>query len=173
MFQVNDGYGRADIVVSHARRIQFEGKAVAGLVRLRTEYARADMGGWEERRFARIELATQAPNGLPQREDAMLQAAMHELGHVLGLRHDEEGRGVMSALDLRRPVTEPSLDEIRALTLVHGQQEGAPGPTRGDDLHALLRLRRSRVQQDASERRSAGPTTRRAHQDTRPLDACM
>ena len=174
MFHVTEATDRADVVVAHSRRIQFEGKDVAGLVRLRTEYARGPMGGWEERRLAQIELATHAPNGSPQQRDAMLQAAMHELGHVLGLRHDEHGRGVMGALDLRRPVTEPSLDEIRALTTVYGQHEGAWGPKRGDDLYALGSQRRPEVQQDAGERPSAAPTAKRAlRQDTRALDACM
>lgn len=174
MFEVDESTEWADVVVAYSRRIQFEGKDVAGLVRLRTEYARVTTGGWEERRLAQIELATHAPNGLPQREEAMLQAAMHELGHVLGLRHDGRGRGVMGALDLRRPITEPSMDEIRALATVYGQHDGASGPKRRDDPYALDIQRRSQVQLDASEKRTLGPTTRRTHkQDTRPLDACM
>jgi len=173
MFQVVESAAPADVVVSHSRRLRFEGKDVAGLVRVRTEYVRTAAGGWAERRLARIELATHAPNGLPQREEAMLQAAMHELGHVLGLRHDEHRRGVMGALDPSRPITTPSREEVLALTGLFPPSSDASVGSRPDDptYGAKVTADSSRLLRD---RRPDHAGSRRARrQDTRALDACM
>ena len=48
-------------------------------------------------------------------DDALLQSALHEFGHVLGLDDSHSHHDVMGPLDLRSPVTSPQLGEISAL----------------------------------------------------------
>ncbi len=67
---------------------------------------------------ADVALRTVQPNGTPMTAAQVRHAALHELGHVLGLADSNHGGEVMGPLDLSRPVARPAqaeVDELRRL----------------------------------------------------------
>jgi hypothetical protein len=71
---------------------------------------------------ATVQLIADCPNGRAMNSNQMRQAACHEFGHILGLDDSSQHGDVMGALDMRRPVTKPSPEEISALAAV--REEG-------------------------------------------------
>lgn len=63
---------------------------------------------------ALVRLADSA-SGRKFNSDALLQSALHEIGHVLGLDDSKGSNDVMGPLDLSRPITRPQPAEINAL----------------------------------------------------------
>lgn len=67
---------------------------------------------------AQIELSITAPDGTALNRDQMMQCALHEVGHILGLDDCRERGEVMSPLDMAKPVpqiTKADLDALRAI----------------------------------------------------------
>lgn len=64
---------------------------------------------------ADVSLRTTQPGGKDMTEAQVTQAALHELGHVLGLDDSKTSGDVMAPLDLTRPVDRPQPSEVRAL----------------------------------------------------------
>lgn len=62
-----------------------------------------------------IQLRTLAPNGRPMNDRQVRHAALHELGHLLGLADGGRAGEVMAPLNMRRPAANPSDREVDAL----------------------------------------------------------
>lgn len=80
------------------------------------------------RLHADMELRTVQPNGVPMTMPQVRHAALHELGHVLGLADSKRVGDAMGPLDLSRPVARPDqseVDELRCLRREALQIRGA------------------------------------------------
>lgn len=64
---------------------------------------------------AEIDLATNYPSGSPIDQRGQLHAALHELGHILGLDDSPRAGDVMGPIDPSRPICSPQPPEIAAL----------------------------------------------------------
>lgn len=91
--------------------LQQSGQAIAGW----TDWKREVWHGpsYRSRISAQVKMRTVLPCGKAMPKAAIRHTAMHELGHVLGLDHGEGG--VMGPLDIDRPCTQPSPQEIALL----------------------------------------------------------
>jgi predicted Zn-dependent protease len=64
---------------------------------------------------ADMSLRTLAPSGTQMNGSQVLQAVLHEFGHVLGLDDSDDASEVMAPLDLAHPVTHPAESEVETL----------------------------------------------------------
>jgi hypothetical protein len=103
----------AQVKITFAPELSVGGLAAGG-------YASWRRGG-SELLEAEVVLRTHI-NGTAMGREQMLQAALHEIGHVLGLSDSPSG-GVMGPLNLNRPVTHPSAAEVAALRAVREQAQ--------------------------------------------------
>lgn len=64
---------------------------------------------------AEITIATQYPNGRPVTLDSQRHAAMHEIGHLLGLEDSKKVGDVMGPNDPKSPALAPTNTEVEAI----------------------------------------------------------
>lgn len=64
---------------------------------------------------AEITIATQYPDGSPVGQESQRHAAMHEIGHLLGLDDSRRVGDVMGPNDPQRPALAPTMAEVQAL----------------------------------------------------------
>ncbi len=101
----------AEIVISFSRDLNVGGQEAGGY----TEWSRNVK--WQGSEYvgslkADMKLRTIRPDGKPMTREQARHAALHELGHVLGL-DDSVNRGeVMAPLNLRKPIATPSYKEV-------------------------------------------------------------
>lgn len=109
---------QAAITVRFEPHLTVGGRPVAGHCRWERGLQRrgGEFATWVR---ATIRLRTRMPWDAPIAEGALLQAALHEIGHVLGL--DDGGSGVMGPVNPLRPVLRPSPEEVAALRDLHDQ----------------------------------------------------
>ncbi len=105
----------ASVVVRSMDTMQLNGREVAGY----TDWKRWVHGSASGVK-AVITLRTRGLSKNCLSKGAALQAAMHELGHLLGL-DDGPQNGIMGLLDPANPVTKPSRSEVQLLTEIRNQ----------------------------------------------------
>ncbi|MEQ1933145.1 MAG: matrixin family metalloprotease, partial [Fimbriimonadaceae bacterium] len=86
-----------------------------GFTSWQRQILRFENGSYQAKLAASVQLRTITPQGKPMSLAQMRHAAMHELGHILGLDDSPDQGDVMGPLDLSRPVIEPKSDEIAEL----------------------------------------------------------
>jgi len=112
-----------------------DGQPIAGLADWRRDV-------WYEptcrsRVEALIRLRTTQEDGQPMPQDALLQTAVHELGHILGLADSDQG--VMAPLDPARRFQPPTPAEIEAVQSIFADARRIGAIA---DLVGVLKLRR-------------------------------
>jgi hypothetical protein len=110
-FDLNDSHPLIEITFS--RNLSESGNAVAGLTTWRRD-ANGEL-------HAHVQLRTSTPDGRPMPKEALRQAALHELGHSLGLEDNVQagkGAGVMGRLNVCHPILLPSKEEVLAVRQV-------------------------------------------------------
>lgn len=112
-----------------------DGRPVAGLADWRRDV-------WYEptcrsRIEALIRLRTTQEDGQPMPQDALLQTAVHELGHILGLADSDQG--VMAPLDPSRRFLPPAPAEVEAVRSIFADARRISAIA---DLAGVLKVRR-------------------------------
>lgn len=105
----------AQVTARMMNEIRLKGRSVAGFTTW-SRWSRPDDVGVR----ADVSLALQGAQGQGLSDEAMLHAALHEVGHVLGLDDGDPG-GVMGLLNPLRPVTVPSKQEVQVLRTIRAQ----------------------------------------------------
>lgn len=101
----------AEVKIFLLERLEMKGRALGGYAFWSRSIA--SLGATYE---ARLESTVYLAEGYRNQSfsaEARVQAALHELGHVLGL--DDGGNGVMAALDPANPISMPSRQEVQAI----------------------------------------------------------
>jgi hypothetical protein len=111
----------AEVAVSFSDTVQLRGKEVGGMVTWRRSVLSYSTDRADYELSAEVVLRLNDLRKKPLSDAAMTQATIHEFGHILGLADSPLKSGVMSRLDLARPVTTPSVDEIDALRELRGE----------------------------------------------------
>lgn len=106
---VEDG-SSADVLVSVRETLGEGGRSFAGL----TRWVRSVQGG-RGRLTGELALATKAQSGRRLTPQELLHAALHELGHLLGLADASDATSVMAPLGMATPCAEPSADDLQAV----------------------------------------------------------
>lgn len=104
----------AEVIVSFSRGLNIEGRQAGGF----TEWSRSVK--WQNGEYvgalkADLKLRTIRPDGKPMSREQARHAALHELGHILGLDDCNVRGEVMSPLNLSKPVGTPAFKEVAAL----------------------------------------------------------
>lgn len=113
---------QADVHITFSNYLTYVGKPAGGVA-----VWRRNVIAWNANRFtpqlrATIQLAlATGPRGEEIGVEQMTHAAMHELGHILGLRDNPRRGNIMGPLDLNKPVSSPSKDEVTALLEVRSE----------------------------------------------------
>lgn len=105
----------ADIQTEAVTKLMVGGRQVAGHISWRRTVGPGDSGLVVGKTTAQIRLGLTGPGGRKLNERQMLQAALHELGHFLGLNDTNDPGHVMAPVDLRRPVLVPHAEEVQTL----------------------------------------------------------
>lgn len=134
---------KADLTIRFDPQLSYRDRPVGGLADWRRIVEPSGGGEYGWSLNGTISLRTALPNGTPFRKEALLQSALHEFGHLLGLGDDLRGPGVMSAIKYRRPVGAPSLDEIESLIELRREasqirSEAAPWSETGTPWYNLM-----------------------------------
>ncbi|MCC7435555.1 MAG: matrixin family metalloprotease [Methanoregulaceae archaeon] len=104
----------AQITIGWANELRFRSLEAGGVARWQRA-VRRDGDGLRGEVSATIELRLRVPSGRRLNSDQLMQCALHEIGHILGL-DDSSARGeAMGPLDLRRPITRLSDGDLSAL----------------------------------------------------------
>jgi len=119
-FEVGDDPA-AEVAVSFSDSVQLKGKEVGGMVTWRRSVLSYSANRADYQLSAEVVLRLNDLRHKPLADAAMAQATIHEFGHILGLADSSLKAGVMSRLDLARPITAPSVDEINALQELRGE----------------------------------------------------
>lgn len=122
-----DDLDRAHVVISLAERLRDGPRSFAGLSRW-TRTVRRSPEETHGRLCVEVRLARLGPEGTELSEAERLHAALHELGHALGLGDTSDPRSVMSALGLGAPQTAPSEDDVRAVRGLHAAARRLASP---------------------------------------------
>ncbi|MEQ1821508.1 MAG: matrixin family metalloprotease [Fimbriimonadaceae bacterium] len=101
-----------DVMITFEAQLGSNGKHFGGFTTWQRQILRHDNGDYEAKLAATLQLRTVTPKGKPMDLAQMRHAAMHELGHILGLDDSDEQGDVMGPLDLARPVITPKTDEV-------------------------------------------------------------
>lgn len=113
-FSVVEDPKHADVVVRFQSRLGTGDTDYGGFTTWKRSVARdGRKAAWSL--CAQMELRTIQPSGEPMSVAQVRHAALHELGHVLGLADSKRVGDVMGPLDLSRPVGRPSLAEVDEL----------------------------------------------------------
>ncbi len=104
-----------DVLITFETQLGANGKHFGGFTSWKRQVLRFEGGTYEAKLRASVQLRTVTPKGKPMELAQMRHAAMHELGHILGLDDSLEQGDVMGPLDLSRPVIEPKTDEVAEL----------------------------------------------------------
>jgi hypothetical protein len=111
----------AEVVVRFRPSVTMHKEQVAGYVNWsRTLNAESD-GTVKARFSADLQLRIKDLEGRKMPSDAMRHAAMHELGHVLGLDDSPVEGDVMGPLDIENPVSAPTSLEIETVKSLRAQ----------------------------------------------------
>ncbi|MCX7799714.1 MAG: hypothetical protein N2109_05155 [Fimbriimonadales bacterium] len=111
--------GAADVVVSVRETLGDGTRSFAGF----TRWTRSVRGG-SGRLTGELALATRSRDGRRLTPAELLHAALHELGHLLGLADAAEASSVMSPLGLGSPLREPSAEDARAVLRLRSEALG-------------------------------------------------
>ena len=106
---------KADIRVSFLPEVKHLGRDVAGTATWSRQVMQWGRDDFMSRVKASVRVRTVLPDGSLMPEDAMVQATMHEIGHVFGLWDSAVVGEVMGPLRLDRPATSFSARELNAL----------------------------------------------------------
>lgn len=115
-FTLVDSPSEASVTVKFVDSLKIPGGEAGGYASWKRSVT-ADRGVYKGAVTAQIQLAAKA-GGSELCDKALKHAALHEVGHVLGLDDSDMVGGVMGPLDLYRPVTSPTWNEIQALRKV-------------------------------------------------------
>jgi len=110
----------AQVLIYVAERLQEGGRSFAGYSRWTRTVARQSQEP-AGRLSVEVQLARLGPGGRELSGDERLHAALHELGHALGLSDSTDPGSVMSPLGLGSPRTAPSEDDVRAVRALHAE----------------------------------------------------
>ena len=104
----------AEVVVSFANGLNVQGREAGGY----TEWNRSVK--WTDGQYvgslkADMKLRTVRPDGKPMSREQARHAALHEIGHLLGLDDCSTKGEVMAPLNLSKPVGTPAFKEVSAL----------------------------------------------------------
>ncbi len=111
----------ADLVMRFEPAVDAIGHDVFGMAHCRRQVTRWSSGTYTYSQTGFLEVATHAPNGTLLNRETKLQAAMHELGHYLGLDDTPVVGELMGPVDMERPVVWPSWNELSALSDLRAQ----------------------------------------------------
>ncbi len=114
--------GQADVTIHYASTMRREGRDVGGFATWKRSVRKATWG-YDSRLTADIELRLDQPNGQPMTRPQLHHAAMHELGHILGLDDSAQVGEIMGPLLLSRPAERLANGEIQALCEVRAQAQ--------------------------------------------------
>lgn len=103
------------IEIKYEAKLGTDSKPFGGYTSWKRQIVKTAKGAYEARLDATMQLRTHTPSGKPMNLHQLRHAAMHELGHLLGLDDSATVGDVMGPLDLHNPVYEPTRDEIREL----------------------------------------------------------
>lgn len=113
---------QADVHITFRDHLTYVGSPAGGIA-----VWRRNVIAWNANRFtpqlrATIQLAlSTGPRGQQMTLPQMTHAAMHELGHILGLRDNPRRGTVMGPLDLNNPVERPAREEVETLLEVRSE----------------------------------------------------
>lgn len=105
----------ADVNVRFMPAVKMHKEQVAGYVNWRRTI-KIEQDKVKECHFkADLQLRTQTLEGTPMPGDAVKHAAMHEVGHVMGLDDSPRQGDIMGPLDINRPVARPQPHEVASV----------------------------------------------------------
>jgi predicted Zn-dependent protease len=113
----------ADVVVRFRPSVSMKGEPVAGYVNWKRALIDHSGGKVDARFSADLQIRVRNLDGNPMPQNAMRHAAMHELGHVLGLDDSPREGDVMGPLDIDNPVSAPTPLEIQTVKSIRSQAE--------------------------------------------------
>lgn len=105
----------ADVAVSFKPCIEMRGQEIAGYVNWKRTITTSGTGDIKWKYHANMQIRTVNVDQAPMSFESMRHAAMHELGHVLGLDDSDQQGDVMGPLNVRCPVTAPKPHEVMAV----------------------------------------------------------
>lgn len=105
----------SEIIVRFRPTVNMDKEPVAGYVNWSRTLSRAADGAVKSDFKADLQIRSRDLEGKAMPKDAMRHAAMHELGHVLGLDDSPREGDVMGPLDIDHPVSAPSPLEVNTV----------------------------------------------------------
>ena len=112
-----------NIFVRFRPKVSMHGQDVAGYVNWKRSINTPTGGDPKGNFYADLQIRSKDLEGNPMPEAAMRHAAMHELGHVLGLDDSEHQGDVMGPLDIENPVYAPSDLEVQTVKSLRTQAQ--------------------------------------------------
>jgi hypothetical protein len=113
--------GLADVHIRFVPRRIGQSPQEAGHARWRRTVTIFAPGSFTSELDAAIDVYGLGNGGAPMSREQLVQIAVHEWGHVLGLKDSRRVGDLMGPVDLCRPVTRPSEEELAALREVRAQ----------------------------------------------------
>lgn len=114
-FTIVDSMQGADVSITFKPDVSRAGMMIAGNIEWDRTVARSADGDVRNMTKADIDVRTRKPGGGDMGYELVRHTCAHELGHLLGLTDTAKYGDLMGPMDLNRPVSAPSHDELAAL----------------------------------------------------------
>ncbi|HXH62477.1 MAG TPA: matrixin family metalloprotease [Fimbriimonadaceae bacterium] len=130
----------ADVTVRYADEMRYDGKEAAGLVTWSRQVMDLGSDQYQYQVSATMTLRTASPRGGEMNYRQMLNAAGHELGHILGMEDSGRQGELMGPMRLDRPVERPTSKETQSLLALRQQADVLLQQITGDHGGGLIAM---------------------------------